>query len=142
MALLRTYKDKLEGYKKFYSIVKTIKMVTLAKYRLTMPRAKSRDLSMRYTEKCFKINEYNEDALLEAAKKTQLFIPISTNRGSCGALADRRRLLVMLTLAHLGNKAGFFARALETTQGNVKRLVFFNLNRRHVSILWSNNRAT
>ena len=83
---LRFYKDKLEGYKKFYSIVKTIKMVTMAKYRQTMPRVKSRDLCMRYTEKCFKVADYNEDLLLEATKKTQLFVPISSNRGSCGAL--------------------------------------------------------
>lgn len=85
---LRVYKEKLEGYKKFYQIVKTIKMVTLAKYRLTVARAKTRDYAMRYTEKCFKINNYNEDALLDAAapKAVQLFVPISSNRGSCGAL--------------------------------------------------------
>ena len=85
---LRIYKEKLEGYKKFYQIVKTIKMVTLAKYRQTVVRAKTRDMAMRYTEKCFKVADYNEDALLAAAtpKKVQLFIPISTNRGSCGAL--------------------------------------------------------
>jgi len=85
---LRIYKEKLEGYKKFYQIVKTIKMVTLAKYRQTVGRAKTRDMAMRYTEKCFKVANYNEDALLAAAspKKVQLFIPISTNRGSCGAL--------------------------------------------------------
>lgn len=83
---LRFYKDKLDGYKRFYQIVKTIKMVTLAKFRQTLPRAKSRDLGVRYTEKCFKIADYNEEALLAAATKTQLFVPITTNRGSCGAL--------------------------------------------------------
>jgi len=83
---LRFYKDKLESYKRFYQIVKTIKMVTLAKFRQTMPRVKSRDLSVRYTEKAFKIADYNEEALLAGATKTQLFIPITTNRGSCGAL--------------------------------------------------------
>jgi ATP synthase F1 gamma subunit len=83
---LRLYKEKLDGYKKFYQIVKTIKMVTLAKYRLTVARAKTRDLSMRYTEKCFRVADYSEDALLEAATKVQLYVPISSNRGSCGAL--------------------------------------------------------
>lgn len=85
---LRIYKEKLDGYKKFYQIVKTIKMVTLAKYRLTVGRAKTRDLAVRYTEKCFKVADYNEDVLLEAAtpKKIALYIPVSTNRGSCGAL--------------------------------------------------------
>jgi hypothetical protein len=58
-----------------------------------------------------------------------------------GALTNRGGLLVVLTLTHLGNEAGFFARALEATQGNVKGLVFFNLNRRHSSVLWSKNRA-
>lgn len=83
---LRFYKDKLEAYKRFYQIVKTIKMVTLAKFRQTMPRVKSRDLSVRYTEKAFKMADYNEEALLAGATKPQVFIPITTNRGSCGAL--------------------------------------------------------
>ena len=37
---LRIWKDKLEGYKKFHQIVKTIKMVTLAKYRQTVIRTR------------------------------------------------------------------------------------------------------
>lgn len=82
---LRLYKEKLEGYKKFYSIVKTIKMVSLAKFQQTVPRAKSRDQAVRYTEKCFG-GEWEEEAVIKNASKTLLYIPVSTNRGSCGAL--------------------------------------------------------
>lgn len=83
--LLSIYKNKLEGYKRFYSIVKTIKMVTMAKYRLAMPRVKSRDYTLRYTEKCFG-EEIDEELVIKNATKTLLYVPISTNRGSCGAL--------------------------------------------------------
>lgn len=37
---LRVWKDKLDGYKKYHMIVKTIKMVTLEKYRQTAIRAR------------------------------------------------------------------------------------------------------
>ena len=84
---LRLYKEKLEGYKKFYSIVKTIKMVTLAKYRQTAARTKTRDQSVRYAEKAFgAFGEGDEHAALAKSTKTMLYFPISTNRGSCGAL--------------------------------------------------------
>ena len=82
---LRQYKDKLEGYKRFYSIVKTIKMVTLAKYRMALTRVKTRDFTLRYTEKMFAA-DFEEDAVIKNASKTLLYLPISTNRGSCGAL--------------------------------------------------------
>jgi len=82
---LRLYKEKLDGYKRFYSIVKTIKMVTLAKYRLALGRLKTRDYTMRYTEKMFSA-EFEEDAVIKSAQKTLLYLPIATNRGSCGAL--------------------------------------------------------
>lgn len=82
---LRLYKDKLEGYKKFYSIVKTIKMVTLAKFRQASARTKTRDFTMRYTEKMFG-QAWEEEAVVKGAKGTLLYIPITTNRGSCGAL--------------------------------------------------------
>eukprot|EP00759_Apiculatamorpha_spiralis_P040730 PhF_6_TR39612/c0_g1_i1/m.58689 len=82
---LRIYKDKLEGYKKFYSIVKTIKMVTMAKFRQAMSRTKSRDFQLRYTEKCF-TSKGEEADVIQAATKTLLYIPITTNRGSCGPL--------------------------------------------------------
>jgi ATP synthase F1 gamma subunit len=82
---LRLYKDKLEGYKKFYSIIKTIKMVTMAKYQLAMARVKTRDYTLRYTEKAFSAAT-NEAAAIAAAQGTLLYIPITSNRGSCGSL--------------------------------------------------------
>eukprot|EP00672_Neobodo_designis_P022410 CAMPEP_0174850968 /NCGR_PEP_ID=MMETSP1114-20130205/21236_1 /TAXON_ID=312471 /ORGANISM="Neobodo designis, Strain CCAP 1951/1" /LENGTH=301 /DNA_ID=CAMNT_0016085465 /DNA_START=30 /DNA_END=935 /DNA_ORIENTATION=- len=84
-AKLRLYKEKLEGYKKFYQIVKTIKMVNLAKFRQTVDRVKARDASVRYTAKCFTSVE-EQAVAMEAAKETMLYVPITTNRGSCGAL--------------------------------------------------------
>lgn len=82
---LRLYKDKLEGYKKFYSIVKTIKMVTLAKFRLAQARVKTRDFTLRYTEKAFSL-PFEEDAVIKSAQNTLVYVPITTNRGSCGAM--------------------------------------------------------
>ena len=83
---LRIYKDKLEGYKKFYSLVKTIKMVTLAKYQQTVVRTKTRDAAMRYTEKCFSESTMNEAAAIKNATKTMVYVTVGTNRGSCGSL--------------------------------------------------------
>ena len=84
---LRLYKDKLEGYKRFYAIVKTIKMVTLAKYRQLVSRVKSRDNTLRYAEKAFgSFQEVTEEEVMKAATKPLLYVAISTNRGSCGAL--------------------------------------------------------
>jgi F-type H+-transporting ATPase subunit gamma len=82
---LRLYKDKLEGYKKFYSIIKTIKMVTMAKYQLAMARVKTRDFTLRYAEKAFS-SVTDEAAAIAGAKGPLLYIPITSNRGSCGAL--------------------------------------------------------
>eukprot|EP00758_Cryptobia_borreli_P015819 Tbor_TRINITY_DN6057_c2_g2::TRINITY_DN6057_c2_g2_i1::g.10814::m.10814/K02136/ATPeF1G, ATP5C1, ATP3; F-type H+-transporting ATPase subunit gamma len=82
---LRLYKEKLEGYKKFHSIVKTIKMVTLAKYRLAQGRLKTRDYTLRYSEKAFSA-PLDEDAAVKACTGAMVYIPLSTNRGSCGAL--------------------------------------------------------
>ncbi|RNF01883.1 ATP synthase F1 subunit gamma protein [Trypanosoma rangeli] len=83
---LRLYKDKLEGYNRFYSIVKTIKMVTLAKYRTAQSRVKTRDFTLRYTEKAFSKPELAERDAVASAKNSIVYIPITTNRGSCGAL--------------------------------------------------------
>jgi len=85
-AKLRLYKEKLEGYKKFYSIVKTIKMVNLAKFKQTVDRTKTRDANLRYTAKCFGNAALEEDAQIAAAQNTMLYVPITSNRGSCGAL--------------------------------------------------------
>ncbi|ESL06635.1 ATP synthase F1 subunit gamma protein [Trypanosoma rangeli SC58] len=83
---LRLYKDKLEGYNRFYSIVKTIKMVTLAKYRTAQTRVKTRDFTLRYTEKAFSKPQLAERDAVASAKNSIVYIPITTNRGSCGAL--------------------------------------------------------
>lgn len=82
---LRIYKDKLEGYKKFYSLVKTIKMVTIAKYTQTVARAKTRDLSLRYTEMCFG-GAFDEPTVIKEATKPLVYVIVGTNRGSCGSL--------------------------------------------------------
>lgn len=82
---LRVWKDKLEGYKKFHQIVKTIKMVTLAKYRQTVSRTRTRDETLRYTRKVFdQPNISEEDAIAKFEKL--LYVPVTSNRGSCGAL--------------------------------------------------------
>jgi ATP synthase F1 gamma subunit len=83
---LRLYKDKLEGYKKFYSIVKTIKMVTMAKFRVSQVRTRTRDFTLRYTEKAFSNPTFDQDAALAANQNPVVYIPVTTNRGSCGAL--------------------------------------------------------
>ncbi|KEG11974.1 ATP synthase F1 subunit gamma protein [Trypanosoma grayi] len=83
---LRLYKEKLEGYNRFYSIVKTIKMVTLAKYRVAQGRVKTRDFTLRYTEKAFSKPNAKEKDIIASAKGSLVYIPITTNRGSCGAL--------------------------------------------------------
>lgn len=83
---LRLYKEKLEGYKKFYSIVKTIKMVTMAKFRVAQSRVKTRDFTLRYTEKAFSNPAFDEEAALAASQNPVVYVPVMTNRGSCGAL--------------------------------------------------------
>lgn len=83
---LRLYKDKLEGYNRFYSIVKTIKMVTLAKFRQAQVRVKTRDYTLRYTEKAFSKPVQPEETVIAAAKTKLVYIPVMTNRGSCGAM--------------------------------------------------------
>jgi len=82
---LRLYKDKLEGYKKFYSIIKTIKMVTMAKFKQAQTRVKTRDSTLRYTEKAFSA-PYTESTAVANAQGPLVYIPFTTNRGSCGAL--------------------------------------------------------
>ncbi|AIN98286.1 ATP synthase F1 subunit gamma protein, putative [Leishmania panamensis] len=80
---LRLYKEKLEGYNRFHSIVKTIKMVTMAKFRQAQVRIKTRDYTLRYTEKAFsKPGQLVGDSL----QAKTVYIPVMTNRGSCGAL--------------------------------------------------------
>lgn len=83
---LRLYKEKLEGYNRFYSIVKTIKMVTLAKFRQSQSRIKTRDYTLRYTEKAFSRLGVKEGQEVMTDNGKVMYIPIMTNRGSCGAL--------------------------------------------------------
>uniref|UniRef100_A0A0A9X5V7 ATP synthase gamma chain n=1 Tax=Lygus hesperus TaxID=30085 RepID=A0A0A9X5V7_LYGHE len=83
---LRLYKEKLEGYNRFYSIVKTIKMVTLAKFRQAQGRTRTRDYTLRYTEKAFSAMGTKEANNADDANSKTMLIPVMTNRGSCGAL--------------------------------------------------------
>jgi F-type H+-transporting ATPase subunit gamma len=82
---LRVWKDKLEGYKKYHQIVKTIKMVTLAKYRQSVIRTRTRDETLRYTRKVFDQPDMSEEDAIAKYEKL-LYVPITSNRGSCGAL--------------------------------------------------------
>lgn len=83
--MLRVWKDKLEGYKKYHQIVKTIKMVTLAKYRQTYVRTRTRDETLRYTRKVFDQPQLSEEEAISKYEKL-LYVPVTSNRGSCGAL--------------------------------------------------------
>ncbi|CCW62904.1 unnamed protein product [Phytomonas sp. EM1] len=83
---LRLYKEKLEGYNHFYSIVRTIKMVTMAKFRQLQTRMKTRDYTLRYTEKAFSTASTTAHEAAVKTKSKQACIPVMTNRGSCGAL--------------------------------------------------------
>jgi hypothetical protein len=58
-------------------------------------------------------------------------LQVTLDRGSTGTLAHGGGLLIMLALAHFGENAGFLTGALEAAQGNVKRLVFLDLDMRH-----------
>lgn len=75
----------MEGYKKYHQIVKTIKMVTLAKYRQTVIRTRTRDQTLRYTRKALDAPTVSEESAIENLDKL-LYIPLTTNRGSCGPL--------------------------------------------------------
>lgn len=82
---IRFWREKLAGYKKYHQIVKTIKMVTLAKYRQTVARTKIRDETLRYTRKVLDGPTVEEEDVI-AKSDALLYIPITTNRGSCGPL--------------------------------------------------------
>jgi F-type H+-transporting ATPase subunit gamma len=57
----------------------------MAKYRLALSRVKTRDSTLRYTEKLFH-QDFEEEAVIKGAQQTLLYVPITSNRGSCGAL--------------------------------------------------------
>lgn len=81
---LKMYKEKIEGYKKFYGIVSTIKKVALSKYRALQVRVKTRDYTQRYTKKVFDIgDELEEDEQIKNLNKL-MYLCIGTNRGNCG----------------------------------------------------------
>jgi len=82
---IRFWREKLAGYKKYHQIVKTIKMVTLAKYRQTVIRTRIRDQTLRYTRKALDTKTPNEQEVIEKSE-CLLYVPVTTNRGSCGAL--------------------------------------------------------
>eukprot|EP00657_Telonema_sp_P-1_P004158 TRINITY_DN19607_c0_g1_i1.p1 TRINITY_DN19607_c0_g1~~TRINITY_DN19607_c0_g1_i1.p1 ORF type:complete len:192 (-),score=91.34 TRINITY_DN19607_c0_g1_i1:224-799(-) len=55
--------------------------------RQAMARTKTRDFTLRYTEKAFGAVTREEEAhAISNAKSTLLYVPITSNRGSCGAL--------------------------------------------------------
>ncbi|KAJ9470261.1 ATP synthase gamma chain [Diplonema papillatum] len=83
---LRMYKDKLEGYKKFYSIISTIKRVALSKYQTGVARTKTRDYTLRYSKKAFDVVYAGKEELELCQEGTTTYIPVGTNRGSCGPL--------------------------------------------------------
>jgi hypothetical protein len=58
-------------------------------------------------------------------------LEVTLHRGGRGALADGGGLLIVLALAHFGENAGFLTGALETAQGDVKRLVILDLDVGH-----------
>eukprot|EP01065_Artemidia_motanka_P037942 TRINITY_DN46828_c0_g1_i1.p1 TRINITY_DN46828_c0_g1~~TRINITY_DN46828_c0_g1_i1.p1 ORF type:complete len:316 (+),score=151.82 TRINITY_DN46828_c0_g1_i1:88-1035(+) len=81
---LKVYKEKIDGYKKFYGIVSTIKKVAMSKYRLLQAHLKTRDYTCRYTRKVFSLTEdMDEDDWIKNSNKL-LYLSIGTNRGNCG----------------------------------------------------------
>jgi F-type H+-transporting ATPase subunit gamma len=84
---LKFYKEKLDGFKKYYQIVKTVKMVTMAKFKLTQERVKMRDQTLRFARKAFQSkNDIDEEEIIAQIKKAVLYIPLTSVRGSCGSL--------------------------------------------------------
>jgi hypothetical protein len=56
---------------------------------------------------------------------------MTLNGSSSLALANGSGLFIAFTTTYFSQDAGFFARTLEATQSNVKRLVVFYFNLRH-----------
>eukprot|EP01059_Diplonema_ambulator_P027317 TRINITY_DN4525_c0_g1_i1.p2 TRINITY_DN4525_c0_g1~~TRINITY_DN4525_c0_g1_i1.p2 ORF type:complete len:309 (+),score=108.64 TRINITY_DN4525_c0_g1_i1:51-977(+) len=83
---LKFYGEKLNGYKKFYQIVSTIKRVALSKYQAGVARTKTRDYTLRYSKKAFDhVFIGKEESELITAHPTT-YVVIGTNRGNCGPL--------------------------------------------------------
>jgi len=86
---LRFFKEKRELYTKYKQLISTLKMVTLARYRQSLPRIQSRDQSMTFTKSAFFVSdadEQNDPTPPQANETKVLYVPITTNRGSCGAM--------------------------------------------------------
>jgi ATP synthase F1 gamma subunit len=81
---LRYFKERKELFAKYRSLISTLKMVTLARYRQALPRIQTRDHAMTFTRKAFDDPASAETPTPEEAKV--LYVPITTNRGSCGPL--------------------------------------------------------
>jgi len=83
---LKFYKEKLDGYRKFYQIVDTIKKIALSKYQLGVGRVKTRDYTLRYSKKAFDsaFAAADEETLVKNFKS--LYLSVGTNRGNCGPL--------------------------------------------------------
>eukprot|EP01060_Flectonema_neradi_P031451 TRINITY_DN4775_c3_g1_i1.p1 TRINITY_DN4775_c3_g1~~TRINITY_DN4775_c3_g1_i1.p1 ORF type:complete len:307 (+),score=77.22 TRINITY_DN4775_c3_g1_i1:55-975(+) len=82
---LNFYKSKLDGYKKFYQIVSTIKRIALSKYQFGIARVNTRDYTLRYSKKAFD-PVFGGKEEEELCGNSTTFIPVGTNRGNCGPL--------------------------------------------------------
>ena len=82
---LKFYSEKLAGYKKFYSIVGTIKKIALSKYQVGVMRTKTRDYTLRYSKKAFG-NSFGEKDETELCQLATLYVTCGTNRGNCGPI--------------------------------------------------------
>lgn len=83
---LKVFKDKVTLYSKLEKIIRTVKTVTLAKFMKAQDRVHSRDQSMRFTRKAFLLEQFNKPF---SPAENVLIVPITTNRGSCGAMNSR-----------------------------------------------------
>lgn len=52
---IRFYKERRDLYTKYLSMISTLKMVTLARYRQALPRANTRDYAMKFARKAFDV---------------------------------------------------------------------------------------
>jgi F-type H+-transporting ATPase subunit gamma len=105
---LKMYKEKIEGYKKFYGIVSTIKKVALSKYRFMQARVKTRDYTQRYTKKVFDIgDDLEEDEAIKSLNKL-MYVCIGTNRGNCGPTNSNQYKYLGAVAEAAEKKATFF----------------------------------
>jgi F-type H+-transporting ATPase subunit gamma len=109
---LKAYKEKIDGFKKFYGIVSTIKKVALSKFRIMKNREKTRDSTQRYTKKIFDQMEafdMEEEDYIKACQGKILYLPICTNRGNCGPINSALYKYVEQCLDQAGKNATIFS---------------------------------